>query len=263
MTKHTTIQVQLYDHIRGGLSAADHQAVSAHLRTCTSCAAEADELRSLIASQKGSRPDPASELPQEFWNTLLNEVDARIASQVRPVPWYRRLAGWLRPGPTPQYRVAVTFAAILIVAGSTLITWTVLQRTPERMAPAMADAVVLDSSATVQPTRLQKYLHRSRTLFVGVANMNVPEDQPPDLQTERRISRELVTEARALRQEALDVNSARLINDLEKIQIELANMAPDDAAPGVDMIRQGIESKNLLFKLRIAEMLYQQVKYAE
>ena len=81
--------------------------------------------------------------------------------------------------------------------------------------------------------------------------------------TERRVSRELVLEARALRQESLDANSARLINDLEKIQIELANMTPDDAAPGVDMIRQGIESKNLLFKLRIAETLYQQVKYAE
>ena len=89
------------------------------------------------------------------------------------------------------------------------------------------------------------------------------EDLGADLQAEREASRELVNEARALREEALDVNSARLINDLEKIQIELANMTPDDASPGVAMLRQGIESKNLLFKLRIAETLYQQVKYAE
>ena len=263
MTKHTTIQIQLYDYIRGGLSDAEQDAVSAHLRTCPACAAEVEELRALITAQGPTPPDPAALLPKEFWNTLLNEVDLRISSHAPAVSWYRRLAVWMTPGPTPQYRIAVSFAAILIVAGSALITWTVMRHAPEPLAPAVADASVVDSSAIVKPTRLQKYLHRSRTLLVGVANMNVPGDQPADLQTERRVSRELVIEARALRQESLDAHSARLINDLEKIQIELANMTPDDVAPGVDMIRQGIESKNLLFKLRIAETLYQQVKYAE
>jgi anti-sigma factor RsiW len=263
MTKHATIKIQLYEYIQGGLAAADQDAVAAHLSICASCAAEADELRSLIGAQERSRPDPAAALPPEFWNTLLNEVDARIASEVRPEPWYRRLTRWMQPGPTPQYRIAVTFAGLLIVAGSALITWTIMRHSPEPVAPIVADAVTVDSSAVIKPTRLQKYLHRSRTLFVGVANMKVPADQAPDLQTEQRISRELVMEARALRQEPLDVNSARLINDLEKIQIELANMTPNDATPGVDMIRQGIESKNLLFKLRIAETVYQQVTYAE
>ena len=78
---------------------------------------------------------------------------------------------------------------------------------------------------------MQKYLRKSRTLLVGVANMKVPEDQPADLHAEQQISRELVSEARALRQEPLDLHSARLINDLEKIQIELANMASGDAHP--------------------------------
>jgi len=91
----------------------------------------------------------------------------------------------------------------------------------------------------------------------------VPDDQPADLRTEQRISRELVSEARVLRQEPLDLHSARLISDLEKIQIELANMGPENSSPGVALIRQGIESNNLLFKIRIAESVYQQVHYAE
>ncbi len=263
MTMHTTIQIQLYDYLQGGLSATDREAVAVHLRSCPSCAAEAEELQAFIASQEPVAFDPAASLPPAFWNTLLNEVDMQIAAQDRTQPWYRRLAGWMRPGPTPQYRVAITFAALVIVAGSALITWKVMRHAPTPVAPAIADAVVVDSSAAVRPTRLQKYLHRSRTLLVGVANMKLPEDQTTDLQAERLASRELVTEARALREEPLDVNSTRLINDLEKIQIELANMTPEDASPGVAMIRQGIESKNLLFKLRIAETLYQQVKYAE
>lgn len=263
MTLHTTIQIQLYDYMQGGLSAHDRAEVAAHLRTCASCAAEAEELQAFLASQEPVTSDPAAALPPAFWDTLLNEVDMQIASETRARPWYRRLAGWLTPGPTPQYRIAITFAALLIVAGSALITWKVMRRDPVPATPAVADALAADSSAIVRPTRLQKYLHRSRTLLVGVANMKIPDDQPADLQAEREASRELVNEARALREEPLDVNSARLISDLEKIQIELANMTPDDPSPGVAMIRQGIESKNLLFKLRIAETLYQQVKYAE
>lgn len=263
MTKHTTIQIQLYDFIQGGLSESERETVAAHLRTCAACAAEADEVRSLIAAHAGGHADPAASLPPAFWTTLLNEVDTRIATQPPAQPWYRKLADWMKPAPTPQYRIALTGAALLIVAGSALITWRVMRHAPDPVPPAVADAVSADTPAVATPTRLQKYLHRSRTLLVGVANMNVPGDQPADLQAEREASRALVLEARALRQEPLDANSARLINDLEKIQIELANMSPDDASPGVDMIRQGIESKNLLFKLRIAETLYQQVTYAE
>lgn len=263
MTLHTTIQIHLYDYLQGGLSARERDEVALHLRSCAACAAEAEELQAFIGSQERIASDPAAALPTAFWNTLLHDVDMQIAAETRTRPWYRRLAVWLTPGPTPQYRIAVTFAALLIVAGSALITWTVMRHDPVPAAPAVADAVTPDSSAVVRTTRLQKYLHRSRTLLVGVANMKIPEDQPADIQAERQASRELVMEARALREEPLDVNSERLINDLEKIQIELANMTPDDASPGVAMIRQGIESKNLLFKVRIAETLYQQVKYAE
>lgn len=265
MTQHATIQIQLYDFVRDQLEPAEHAAVEEHLRTCTACRTDVQELRTLVEDAGTVPPDPAAGLPAAFWDTLLDDVDRRIASEVPTRPWYQRIATWLQPAPTPQYRIAITMAALLIVAGSALITWTVMRRAPEQKAPAIAESVpsrTTDTTVTA-PVRLQKYFHRSRTLLVGVANMKVPQDQPADLKAERDISRELVQEARALRQEPLDANSARLITDLEKIQIELANMTPDDAAPGVDLIRHGIESKNLLFKIRMAETVYQQVKYGE
>jgi hypothetical protein len=265
MTKHATMQYKLYDFIQGALTREEHAAVAEHLRSCPGCAAEEKELRALIAAQGNTPPDPAADLPEEYWRSLLDGVDRRIATQKPHEAWYHRMIAWITPAPTPQYRFAVALGAILIVTTSALVTWTIMRRAPQPAPSLTAEAVtpLTADSTVVAPARLQKYLHRSRTLLVGVANMKVPQDQPADLNAERAISRELVNEARALRQESLDLTSARLVNDLEKIQIELANMRPGDAKPGVDMIRHGIESKNLLFKLRMAESVYKQVNYAE
>lgn len=265
MTKHATMQHQLYDFIQGALTAEEHEAVADHLRSCQACAMEAQELRESLAAQLAVSADPAADLPEEYWRSLLDGVDRRIAEEKPRESWYERAIAWITPAPTPHYRFAVGLAALLIVTTSAFVTWSILRRAPQPALPLTAEAVAPHTadSVAVAPARLQKYLHRSRTLLVGVANMKVPQDQPADLTTERSISQELVKEARALRQEPLDLHSARLVNDLEKIQIELANMTPDNAHPGVDMIRHGIESKNLLFKLRMAESVYQQVNYAE
>jgi hypothetical protein len=265
MTKHATMQYQLYDFIQGVLTPEEHEVVAEHLRSCPACAAEAQELRALIATHGSATTDPAAGLPEQYWQSLLDGIDRRIATDRPHEAWYHRVIAWITPAPTPQYRFAAAFAAILIVSTSAFVTWTIMRHSQQPASTLTAETLTPPATDTtvMAPVRLQKYLHRSRTLLVGMANMKVQPDQPADLNTERAISRELVKEARALRQEPLDLSSARLVSDLEKIQIELANMTPDDATPGVDLIRHGIESKNLLFKLRMAESVYQQVKYAE
>jgi hypothetical protein len=261
MSIHTTIQLQLYDYLQGVLTESEREAVGSHLRSCQACAKELEAIRALTDLQRTTAYDAAATRPPEFWEELLDEVDRRTTPHQPSPAWYRRLAGWFIPDRVPQRRLALGFAALLIVATSALVTWTVLRQSPH--APVVAETVAAPPTVPVERTRFEKYLRKSRTLFVGVANMKVPEDQPADLNAEQQISRELVSEARALRQEPLDLHSAQLISDLEKIQIELANMGPEASTPGVALIRQGIESNNLLFKIRMAESVYQQVHYAE
>jgi hypothetical protein len=261
MSIHTTIQLQLYDYLQGVLPESEREAVGSHLRSCQACTQELDAIRALTDLQRDATYDAAATRPPEFWEELLDEVDRRTTPQQPSLAWSRRFSAWFIPDPLPRQRLALGFAALLIVATSALVTWTFLRQSPH--APVVAETVAVSPTVPVERTRLEKYLRKSRTLFVGVANMKVPDDQPADLNAEQQTSRELVSEARALRQEPLDLHSAQLINDLEKIQIELANMGPEASSPGVALIRQGIESNNLLFKIRMAESVYHQVHYAE
>jgi hypothetical protein len=127
----------------------------------------------------------------------------------------------------------------------------VVTQTAETIAPAVEETRPSPGGPDVR-----QYLRRSRALFVGLENMRVPDRQPVDLGTERKVSRELLQETRALQLEPLDIRTARLVGDMEKILIEIANADETPAGPGLEIIRGGIRQENLLFKLRMAETTY-------
>ena len=108
-------------------------------------------------------------------------------------------------------------------------------------------------SLTEFDRRVNDYFRRSRALLVGVSNLGPAEEVGSDLGTERSISRSLLTEARYLRAGPVDIRSYKLMDDLDQILIGLANSDARSAVPTVEVIRGGIESKNLLFKLRMQE----------
>ncbi len=110
-------------------------------------------------------------------------------------------------------------------------------------------ALVQDDAAE----RMSEYLRKSRTLFVGIVNMKTDPSSPLDLSAEQQLSRSLVHEARYLKQRMLGSRSAKLVNDMEKILIELANLESANDLPNVELIRGGIAQENLLFKIRMAE----------
>ena len=86
--------------------------------------------------------------------------------------------------------------------------------------------------------------------------MKLNENQQVDLSAERKYSRALLQEARYLKNQPMDNRSAKLIGDLEKILIQLANAKDQGDAPDVEIIRGGIHQENLLFKIRVAESVF-------
>ncbi len=97
------------------------------------------------------------------------------------------------------------------------------------------------------------YLTSSRMLLVGISNLSPEEGQPIDLGVERTAARSLVLQARLLSVEPLDERSRLLVEELERILIELANLEESADLPDVEMIRTGVRQQNLLFKIRMAE----------
>ena len=258
MNAHSAVQRQLYDYMMDGLSAQDKASVEDHLTQCEMCREELEGLRRTVQLLPVDSTDPAASLPPAFWTGALNEIERRIAPRAPGRDRLQRLLDWLTMAIVPHRRLALGLVSFGIVATSAFVTWSVLRQSSS--PPVVAEPAVSASMDLPADTRMSNYLRKSRMLFVGVANMPV-EDGALDLFTERETSRALVEEARILKQEALDDRSVQLINELETIQIELANMEHRDEMPTIALIRDGIERENLLFKIRIAETIRLQERY--
>ena len=83
--------------------------------------------------------------------------------------------------------------------------------------------------------------------------MKVTQGRPLDLSDEQSLSRQLIHEGRYLRQQPLTTRSVKLIDDLDRVFVELSNAGSRPPVPQFDVIRGGIRRENLLFKVRMAE----------
>jgi len=264
MKAHRRIRLLLYDFARGGLESSGQDEVQRHLAGCPSCREELDGLRWTLSHFPEVRSDPAADCPPEFWNELLDAVDHHLPPPSVRVPWSVRCVAFIDDITGPALRPSLALGAVILLVTSGIATWQLFRHEPSPTAVETAAKTVSPAAIRSTPadTRVQNYLRKSRILLVGIANMPAAQDAHLDLKPEREASRALVREARYLRQQAIDPRSERLIEDMEKVLIELSNIKEQSEIPELEIIRGGIERENLLFKIRITETLYERVSDA-
>ena len=252
MKNHRETLLSLYDYCEGTLAEDERVSIEEHLRECAGCAAELESLkeaREILTPTDGA---PADRLPESYWTRFANSVEAAlpdtpprrlsIPHAIQGIPLQRRL------------RPAIAFAGALAAC---LVAFLLLREPEPGPAPAtdvrpgMAELPV-DSVGL----RMERYLNRSKALLVGLHNTELDETVPVSPAVERRLSRQLAEESRLLRRQPLDPRGSRLVDDLEKIFIGLANTGDEQWKPAVKIVRSGVEEENLLFKIRMAESAY-------
>jgi hypothetical protein len=266
MRIHTRIRLQMYEYLSGELDDRGRAAVDEHIQACDGCRTELNALRSALAALPRPDNQPADGLSPEFWQSFMAEVERTIAEQEKPAPsTWSRIFDEFNALPIFQPRVAIAMAAIFVLILGGVLTREILMRpAADRTDTTNVAAARLDTLPTVDVnTRMSGYLRRSKNLLVGLTNMKPAPSGKVDLSTERRMSRELAHEARFLKQQALDERSVQLLSDLEKIQIELANLEEAHHASEVELIRHGIRRENLLFKVRVTETLYDRASFVQ
>ncbi len=249
MRHHAEIRKLLYEYGTGTLGPEARSIVERHLAECASCAAFVQGLPSM-ASHAPGHGDPDRERPDAYWESFSARVETRRAHRALE----RRAAGSLHDALAVLVRprsLAIASAGFaMLLAGFFL--W---QRSTPVATRPQAPLRAATTTAAAPGARMDRYLQRSKVLLVGINNLR--DDEPPaDISAERKASQELVHEARELKQQALDPRAARLIEDLEKIQIVVANMDASRPGPDLAQVRHGIRQQNLLFKVRMAEVLY-------
>jgi hypothetical protein len=291
VSRHKDIQLSLYDYLDGTLDEERRAAVEEHLHSCSTCAGDLSRMQEALAL--AARPDrPASVArSEEFWATFATAVEGRISRRsqkktllvdawdlVHSYLFFHRgsfaLTGMAaamillaivlvnRPAPTRE---------VVFVDSSK--SKSIPLEPPDEPAlradeerPGQSDDLSrqnFTASAQEPPlrvrsadNRMSQYLRKSKILLIGIANLKTDDGQPVDLSVEQRTSRELVREARYLRQRPLNPRVDQLVDEMSRILIELANVTKDKQVPNMEIIRSGIHQENLLFKIRMAEAVY-------
>lgn len=260
MMKHRDIERNLYEYLAGELPADEAARIERHLAECPRCAAECAGMRRALAPF-GSPAEhaPSAERSEAYWASFAEGVERKIQADARRSR-HARTSFWedARAFVLLHRAPAFAAAAACVALGAVLA---VLLRGPAAVQPppnggAGPSTVHPEESVQAVPAseRMERYLRKSKILLVGLTNMKTGAGRPLDLRAEREMSRSLIKEARYLQSQDIDRRSARLIEDLNKILIELANLEDEQDLPDVEIIRGGIHQENLLFKIRMAEV---------
>jgi hypothetical protein len=270
----------LYDFASGEATQAERERVQTHLATCPSCTADLESIFSALAVLPRPVRPPSDERDKAFWTSFANEIEAKI--RVAPSPRRSTLRDFREEAlafvSSNRGRLLAGAGSLALAMAAFMLFWQGPWSAPVSPQAAGPDPAYQTTNPVTGPVtgpgtgpstdpmpglvvqnaslRMNDYLKKSKILFVGIANMKT-DGQAVDLRAERKQSRALIHEARYLRSQPLDARSAKLIGELERILIELANLEETRDLPDVELIRTGIRKENLLFKIRMTENLMQ------
>ncbi len=228
-------------------------AIDEHLRACQACQAGLDEVRrTLAAVDQLPVPDRGDHYGAEVW--------ARIQPGfARHSPTWRER---LFPTLTPQRLAWIGAAAALFfaafVAGSR-VPW-------QRFGVAPAPPVAQTPAAASQPTAADRERVQANVLLMAVGDhlersqvtlselVNTPGGPEVDISDEQQRARDLVSENRLYRQTALRTGEpavASVLDDLERVLVEVANGPSTMNEAEFDQVRKRIDQQGIIFKVRV------------
>ena len=244
------VRRRLSEYLDGQLTTGKLSAMQTHLDACELCARELAALARIKREASGFERKKA---PDSLWFAIERELDA-TPENARPVSaglarQWRRLAD-IVAGPAPAFKLAGVLAvlALGILIGR---NW---QTPPEtevgRNAAANAERVEFVS-------RTNAYVEKSKVLFLGLLNADGDYVKTSDWSSERAMAGELVREATYLRANMPNKRSERvrqLVEGLEMILFEIANLEEEQDIEAIDLIRGGIDRKGLMLKIDIHDL---------
>lgn len=198
-----------------------------HLGECTECRSSFERLKELLDSVRGYPiPERGDSYGQEVWARLLPQLPAPKQRH----SWFR----WWTLAPALAALIVAVFVAGMLTEQRRQLGFST--KTRERvLLMAMSD-----------------HLDRAQIVLTEVLNANPANT---DAASERERARDLVEENRLLRQSALrlgDRADAALLDDLERVLLDLANRPAAASGNDLEVLQHRIESDGLLFKVRIS-----------
>jgi hypothetical protein len=205
--------------------------IEEHVAECEPCRAQYQALQRVLNSVDSF---PVPERGPDYESRVWAAVERRMEKKSRWLTW-----GW-----RPMFAAA---AMTLVVIGAFLAGrgW---HRT-ERVQ--MADNGVRERVLLVA---MGDHLERSQMVLVELANAGAPAAGRLDISYEQEAAEDLLESNRLYRQTAArngDVATAGLLDDLERVLLEIAHSPSEVSARQLEELRRQIEDRGILFKVKI------------
>lgn len=235
MTRHLTDEELLLDFYDEG-TPIERARVRTHLEQCEQCRALDQELRAVLtAVDTAPITEPPSGFEREMW--------ARI-EPLLPVeqPWRTRWR-WMMP----RLAVAASIGILVVAAFTAGRIW-------ERPQAARSTPVESDQSVNERLLRVEveDHLERSQRVLAELVNADYEIGGP--IPGDRARAADLVAAGRLYRRSAEQIGDAeigRLLEDLERVLVEVANGPTDIAPDDLTRLRQRIDEQDLVFRVRV------------
>ena len=240
MSQHLT-EDELVLHYYGEMDAAAEARATSHLGDCAECHGGYGRLQRVMALVDSV---PAADAPDGFERVAWARLETALPDR-RP-----GLFSWLVYSP-----VRLAFAALVVVlVGGAFYAG---QHMPGRPAavPTGAGASANASSGVrerILLVDLGDHLDRSQMMLVEL--VSAEDGGAVDISSERSRAEQLLAANRIYRETAVktgDTATAALLDELERVLVDVAASPSTLTQNDLDDVRRRIESKGLLFKVRV------------
>lgn len=219
---------------------ADRAATDAHLEACPMCALAYQALSHVLEAIEAP---PVPERPVGYEREVWRRLEGFMREEARG-GWL----AWLRDRFTvsPRLVLAGGMAALIVLAFVAGRLSKTPAETPVQSAGNGRDRILLIA--------VGDHLERSRMVLVELVNAS--SEGPVSIVAEQAGAEDLVVENRLYRQAAIQAGESSLatvLEDLERVLLEIAHAPSTLPAADLETIRQRIEGQGLLFKIRVIE----------
>ena len=229
---------ELILHYYGETAPDDEPRAAGHLQQCAPCRAEYAKLQRVLGSidESSVAIDPAPSFERTVW--------ARLEPTLKPA---RR--GWVSWALSPA-PMALAAAVVVLVVGA------FLAGRATSPAPAPTAAAVAAAAEQIRERILLSEVgeHLDRSQMALVELVSTDSDTNFDMSGERSRAEQLVADNRLYRQtaeETGDVTLSELLDEIERVLTEVAATPETGSSRDLADVRRRIESRDLLFKVRI------------
>jgi hypothetical protein len=230
MTEHIE-EEQLILHYYG--EASESPAIQEHIASCAECRGEYHALQRVLNSVDSAPvPSRGADYGQQVWN----RVSPKLPGARRR--WFVLSQRW----------VAVVAMAALVVCAFLAGRYSPHAAPVSPVTTAAASAQMRDRILLVS---VGDHLERSHMVLSELANSSGKE---LDITPERTLAGNLVEANRLYRQTAAatgETSVANILDDLERVLIEISNSPDNISAAQLAELRNRIETQGLLFKVHI------------